>query len=361
MNRTTALTWSWLNVLTAKRYSALMQVYSNLDTALSEISENMLRELGCREETMMIVMNRLDEFDPAAYEAELAKRDLKLISIEDEEYPAQLKTIADPPTFLYYSGDLSVLDQPCIALVGKREMSSYGQRVTESFVPDFVRAGMVTVSGLAYGIDAVVAKETIAAGGKTVAALGHGLGMIHPKSNVVLAKEIVANGGLILSEYPLDARPDKHTFPGRNRIIAGLSLGTVVLEAGEGSGALITVDLALDYGRDVFAVPGQVFDPNYIGCHQVIAKGTAKLVMSAADVLNEIGVVAGQSQEKESTYKPSNAVEEAIIKVLTTMPQSSGDIVQKAGLETGVINSALTMMELAGAAKNVGGGQWVKN
>ena len=360
MNRTTALTWSWLNVLSAKRYTALTQVYSNLDDALVEISPNMLKELGCKDETMMIVMNRLEEFDPAAYEVELAKRDLELITIEDEQYPALLKTIADPPTFLYYSGDLSILSQPCIGLVGRREMSSYGQRVTESFVPDFVRAGMVTVSGLAYGIDAVVAKETMLAGGKTVAALGHGLGMIHPKENAKLAKDIVANGGLILSEYPIDARPDKHTFPGRNRIIAGLSLGTVVLEAGEGSGALITADLALDYGREVFAVPGQVFDPNFAGCHEVIAKGTAKLVTSAKDVLSDIGIVARESTEKESTYIPSNAVEEAIIKVLTTMPQSSGDIVEKAGIETGVINSALTMMELAGAAKNVGGGQWVR-
>jgi DNA processing protein len=201
-----------------------------------------------------------------------------MIRVADDVYPTQLKTIDDPPIFLYYKGSLEITKQPCIAAIGTRTMSAYGDRVTEAFVPPLVRAGMVTVSGLAYGIDAAVAKETLLAGGNTIAVLGHGLGMISPKAHRMLADDIVTHGGLLLSEFPLDVRPDKYTFPARNRIIAGLSLGALILEATEDSGSLITADLALDYNRDVFAVPGNVFDPNYAGCHALIRKGSAQLV-----------------------------------------------------------------------------------
>lgn len=360
MDRTTALTWSWLNVLNTKRLEALLRVYGDLVKALAHLDESMLKELGCRDDTAMTVLNRRDEFDPQTYEQELAKRNLSFLTIDDTEYPQRLREIPDAPVFLYWRGDLAVLGQPCIALVGTREMSDYGRRVTESFVPDLVAAGLITVSGLALGIDAAVARETLAAGGRTVAVLGHGLAKIYPAENARLAEEIVANGGLILSEFPLDALPGKYTFPARNRIIAGLSLGTVVLEAPEGSGALITADLALEYGRDVFVVPGQIFDTNYAGCHQMLGKGHAKLVGSAADILCELGVVAPETSHTSSLYAPKSAAEEALLRVLTTMPQTTDDLTQRSGLSASVIAASLTMMELAGAAKQVGHGQWVR-
>ncbi|MFA7682384.1 MAG: DNA-processing protein DprA, partial [Candidatus Peribacteraceae bacterium] len=238
MTRENTLVWSWLGVLTKKRYDVLQDVYGNLDEALGHMSEELLKSLGCREETVWKTLNRLEEFDPSAYDQELKKRDLHLLSIEDASYPEALRTLPDPPVFLMYRGDLTILSQPCIALVGTRNMSSYGKRVVEEFVPAFVSAGMVTVSGLALGIDTYVAQQTIALSGRTVAVLGHGMAQIFPRSNARLAEQIVENGGLLLSEFPLDSAPDKYTFPARNRIIAGLSLGTVVLEAGEGSGAL---------------------------------------------------------------------------------------------------------------------------
>ncbi|OGJ82942.1 DNA protecting protein DprA [Candidatus Peribacteria bacterium RIFOXYC1_FULL_58_8] len=358
MDRPTALIWSWLNVLNAKRLAALLQVYGDMTKALQHIDEPLLQELGCRGDTVFAVLNRLEECDPAVYEQELKKRRLSFLTIDDSEYPRHLKEIADPPVFLYWRGDLTILDQPCIALVGTRAMSDYGRRVAESFVPELVRAGLVTVSGLALGIDATVARETIAAGGRTVAVLGHGLGKIYPRENARLAEEIVEAGGLYLSEFPLDAEPGKYTFPARNRIIAGLSLGTVVLEAPHGSGALITADLALDYGREVFVVPGPIFDPNYAGCHQMLGKGHAKLVSSAADILLELGVVA--SEAAQSSYDPKSEAEAALLNVLTTMPQTSDDLMERSGLPAGQIASALTMMELSGAAKQVGHGQWVR-
>ncbi|MBI1934480.1 DNA-protecting protein DprA, partial [Candidatus Peregrinibacteria bacterium] len=250
-------------------------------------------------------------------------------------------------------------DQPCIALVGTRRMSLYGKRTAQEFTSAFVRAGVVTVSGLAQGIDAEVACETIRSGGRTIAVLGHGLGMIYPASHKELAAQIVENGGLLLSEYALDTEPTQHTFPERNRIIAGLSLGTVVLEAPEGSGAIITARLALEDNREVFAVPGQIFDENSQGCHALIAKGQARLVADPLDVLQEVGMMVSDTGEK-TDYVPADAHEGKIWEALTSMPQKVDDIVERTALDPAIIGAKLTILELAGVARNTGGGMWVR-
>ena len=358
MDRPTALIWSWLDVLNAKRVALLTEAYGDLTKALAHINEEMLKELGCRDDTVYRTLNRLEEFDPDIHEAELAKRNIQFLSFEDDAYPAQLKTIPDAPVFLYFKGDLDVLAEPCLALVGTREMSPEGKRIVEAFVPSIVHAGMVTVSGLALGIDSAVAEETLAAGGKTVAVLGHGLSQIFPKENARLAERIVKEGGLILTEFPLDGKTGKFTFPARNRIIAGLSLGTVVLEAGAGSGALITADLALDYGREVFAVPGSIFDPNFAGCHAILSRGTAKLVTMPDQVLSEVGIVALPAER--SSFDPRSSEESALWKALTSMPQAMDDLAEHSGLPTAAVASTLTVLEIAGAAKNMGNGTWVR-
>lgn len=361
MTLASALRWSWMNVLTMKRVEMLRTRFKDLDAALEHVSLEMLRELGCREDTSMLAMNRLEEFDPEAYAGILRKRDIRFLSFEDEEYPPSLREISDAPIFLYAMGDLGVLNQPCLGMVGTREMSEYGKRVVGMLVPDIIRAGMVTVSGLAFGIDAEVAKETVATGGRTVAVLGHGLGMIYPKQNERLAEEIVQKGGLILSEFPLDTRPDKYTFPARNRIIAGLSLGTVVVEAALESGSLITAELALEYGREVFAVPGQIFDSHYAGCHQLIARGHAKLVTSASEILTDIGIVSSaQGGAPVQSYTPETPEEEQILKILTTMPMVLDDLAEKTELPPSALSATLTMLEIRGIVKNIGGGKWVR-
>ncbi len=189
MQKETALIFSWINVLTKKRYDALVEKFGSLDEALGNIDQNILKELSCQEETIFRVLNRMDECDPGSYQAELTKRSISIITIEDAQYPARLKQIADPPVFLYYKGSLDIVNEPTIACVGKREMSAYGQRVVDHFIPVFIRGGMVTVSGLAAGIDAAVAKESIRSNGKTVAVVGHGLADIYPSANRGLAKE----------------------------------------------------------------------------------------------------------------------------------------------------------------------------
>jgi len=357
--RDAALTWSALGILSKRRYDALLQVYGDLDAALAALDDRVLKGLGCRPETIERTMKLLRSFEPDVYAAGLEKHGLTLLSIEGDDFPKALRTIPDPPVFLTYRGDLTALDQPCVGVVGTRETSRYGLRVCENIVEPIARAGVVTVSGLARGIDAEVARSTLRAGGRTVAVLAHGLAMIHPRSSAMLAGEIVDRGGLLLSEFPLEAPPDKYTFPARNRLIAGLSRATIVLEAGVGSGALITAELALEYGRDIYAVPGQIFDPNYGGCHRLIASGQATLLTTADDLLRDLGIVA--PDPGRPSYTPRDEVEAAVWEVLTSLPQSASDIVDRSRLDAGTVNAALTMMELQGGAKNVGGGTWVRN
>ncbi len=350
-----------MNALNSKRLTTLLDRFDTLEEAVKHLTPDLLRELGLKEETALLILNRLDEFDEAMYQTELKKRDLRLIAIDEDEYPPLLKQIPDAPVFLYVRGNLKVLGDPCIALVGAREMSEYGRRVVSHLIPPLVAAGVVTVSGLAYGIDAEVARETLRIGGPTVAVLGHGLGMIYPKAHAKLADEIVKAGGLLLSEFPLDIQPDQYTFPARNRIIAGLSLGTVVVEAAEGSGSLITADLALDYNRDVFAVPGQLFDPNYRGCHQLISRGQAKLITDASEILTELGVVSPTLPLGDRpTFVAGSEEETKIFGSLSTMPQSLDDLVVKSKLDAAAANATLTILELKGVVRNVGAGQWVR-
>ena len=353
-----SLAWATLNLLTKKRYDFLMETYGSLVEAWAHLDQTMLKQLGCREETILKTLNEVEELDLSAHEKFLTKSSIRLIVMNDEEYPEALRDIADPPVFLFARGNLALLREPMIAVVGTRNMSAYGRRIISTFVPEFIRAGFVTVSGLAIGIDAEVAKETMAAGGKTIAVLGAGLGAIYPKANARLADEIVAHDGLLLTEYPLHIAPDKYTFPARNRIIAGISLGTLVAEAAAQSGSLITASLALEYGKEVFAVPGPIFDPNMEGTHHLIQKSGAKLVASAQDVLVELGVIV-PSESQKSTYHPQTPDEELLQKNLTTMPQSVDTLAEKSGMPISSINATLTLMELKGGAKNVGSGQWV--
>ncbi len=359
MTPDTCLLWWWLHILDYRRYTALIDRFGSLDEASLRLSPQLLRELNMREEKIASVLSRREAFKPERYLFEMARRKIDLFSIEDERYPQALKNIADPPVFLSAIGNLEALSHPMIGVVGTREMSGYGKRVVEAFVPPLARAGLTTVSGLALGVDAAVARETLRAGGRTVAVLGHGLARIYPQSNSTLADEIVARGGVLLSEFPLEVPPDKYTFPARNRIIAGLSKAPLVCEAPEGSGAIITAKLALEYGRDVFAVPGTAFDEHFAGCNQLIAQSEAQLAGSADDILVALGYVPGSKNGKRP-FSPQSEHEEILYRLLTAMPQSVDQLVERSGLDAAQVGVALTMMELSSAVRSLGGGQWIR-
>ncbi len=353
------LRWATLTILTKKRYDFLLREYGSLENAWGKLNASLLQKMGCKEQTVERVLTEMKELAVEETARTLEDRGITFFTIDDDTYPEMLKNIADPPVFLFALGNLALLREPSIALVGTRDMSSYGKRVVQALVPELVSAGFITVSGLALGIDAEVAKETMRAGGRTIAVLGHGLQSIYPRKNARLAEEILLSEGLLLTEYPLHTTPDTFTFPARNRIIAGLTLGTVVLEAASQSGSLITASLALDYGREVFAVPGQIFDPHFTGTHELIAKSGAKLVQTSGDILRELGVVIPEG-EKSAGYRAQTAEEKILLASLTSLPQSIDDLVEKSELPVASLNATLTLMELKGGAKNVGAGMWVK-
>lgn len=360
MDFPTALRFFSLGILTKRRYDSLLLRFGSLADAWDHLDEELLIELRCRPDTVEGAMKR-KKMSVESIQEKMEKADAQLVTMEDSTYPAMLRDIPDPPVFLSYHGDCSILDGLCIGVVGTRAMTAYGRRATEHFVSACVDRRLVTISGLALGVDSLVARQTIASGGKTVAVLGSGLGEIFPLTNTKLAEEIVAGGGLLLSELPPDMLPTRYTFPGRNRIIAALSKGVLVIEAGEKSGALITAELALDYGREVFVVPGPVFSAASTGCNALIASGGGKLAVSPEEVLRDLGVIAGISRTplRSDSYRCSSPAEQAILGILSGLPQSSSDLIEKSGLAPGDVTSALTALELGGAAGNTMEG-WVR-
>lgn len=219
----------------------------------------------------------------------MLKMKIEEISIESKEYPEQLREIYDAPLKLYVLGNKEILKQPSIAIVGSRKATEYGKKVALQFSKNLSRNGINIISGLALGIDTCAHLGTLNSNsiGKTIAVLGGGLDEIYPKQNVELAKQIIKNGGCIISEYPLETKPEKLHFPQRNRIISGLAKGVLIVEASEKSGSLITADFALEQGRDVFAVPGNISSSTSFGTNNLIKQG-AKLVTSYEDILIEI-------------------------------------------------------------------------
>ena len=216
----------------------------------------------------------------------MIKNSIDIISIEDKEYPELLKNIYSPPINLYIRGDKNILNQPSIAVVGCRYATDYGLKNAQKFAFDLSKSGFNIVSGLARGIDSFAHIGAIKAKGITTAVLGNGLDFIYPKENVRLAQQILDCGGAIISEYPLGTKPDKNNFPARNRIISGMCNGVFVVEAKEKSGTLITLDFALEQGRDVFAIPGNIDSENSFGTNEIIKQG-AKLVTCSQDIIEE--------------------------------------------------------------------------
>jgi len=209
---------------------------------------------------------------------------MQTIDVKHKNYPKLLKEIYDPPQTLYVNGPLKSKEKYPLAVVGTRKVSLYGQKITRSLVKVLAQAGFTIISGLALGVDGIAHQTTLDVGGRTIAVLGSGLDIIYPSSHQQLAQKIIESNGVIVSEYEPKSRPSKWTFPARNRIVAGMSLGTLVIEAPKKSGALITARFALEQGREVFAVPGSVYNENSAGCNLLIKMG-AKPVTKPEDIL----------------------------------------------------------------------------
>ncbi len=248
-----------------------------------------LESLRLRPEAIESIMARDREAQAAAEIARVRQLGADILLLDDGVYPSLLREIADPPITLYVTGAWEAcLDQPCVALVGSRRCSTYGQNTALMLARDLAQRGVTIVSGLARGIDAAAHRGALEAGGRTVAVMGTGIDQIYPRDHKKLAGEILGNGGALVSEFPLGTPPAPQNFPYRNRVISGLSLGVVLVEAAENSGSLITARLAMEQNREVFAVPGNITSRNSFGTNYLIKGAGAKLVQQWQDVVTEL-------------------------------------------------------------------------
>ncbi len=275
----------------------------------------------------------------------------------DAAYPILLKQIADPPAVLYLQGNSALLNLPCVAMVGSRAATAYGKRTAYKLASDLARTGVTVVSGLALGIDGESHKGALSVGGGTVGVLGCGLDVVYPRQNKELYKKM-RREALLITEYPLGVRPDGFRFPARNRIVAGLCRGVVVVEAAKKSGSLITAGMALDEGRDVFAVPGQIDSFKSSGTHWLLQQG-AKLVQSAEDVLVEMETLAkgSESSSKMSHVPPRDLGKDAssLLEKIEVYPCSRSDLIVRSGLSSAKVAELLLLLELEGLVEIVPG------
>ncbi len=293
--------------------------------------------------------------DPTTTMERLGKLGIKVLTISSPDYPSLLKQTYDPPFLLYVRGELIPQDELAIAFVGSRKMTRYGLEVTENLVQNLVAHGLTIVSGLAFGVDVASHQAALDAGGRVIAVLASGVDIITPSSNTYLAERILKEGrGAIISEHPLGTVPQRYFFPVRNRIISGLSLGTVVIEATEKSGTAHTARAALEQGREAFAVPGSIFSPLSVGTHNLIKAG-AKLVNSVGDILEELNLEARSLNLEAREVVPESPEEEKILEILLDDEVPIDEIIQKSGLATSQVAATLTMMEMKGKVKNLGG------
>lgn len=330
---------------------------------LGQIVEAKHKELvlaGMDDETALSFTRWRDNNPPAKTAEMLAREGIWTVALHEEKYPALLSEISDPPLALFIRGELPGKERPFLSVVGTRRVTSYGRLACEKLIAPLAAQNIVIVSGLALGLDAIAHETALASRGITVAVLGGGIdrATVSPRANQKLAERIITSGGAIISEYPPHYPPDIFTFPARNRIIAGLSQGTLVIEAPRSSGALITAACALDYNRDVMAVPHQINAAMGEGCNTLIKQG-AKTISSHEEVMESFGLICRPGAEQR--LNPELAGPEArVFSILNNEPKHLDLIIELTGLSSQEAASATALLEIKNQAKNVGGMRFIK-
>lgn len=296
--------------------------------------------------------------DPAADLDACRRLGLRVITWDDPDYPERLRVIDYPPAVLFVKGNLLAVQTWSVAVVGTRRPTYYGAQVARTLSRDLAASGVTVVSGLAVGIDTEAHLGALDAGGWTVAVLGSGLDQVYPPKNEALARRIAESGALV-SEFPPGTPPAPQNFPIRNRIISGLSLGVVVVEAGENSGALITAGYAADQGREVFAVPGPITSPQSRGTNRLIQDG-AGLVTGADDVLEALKLARLNQQLELRQAAPETELELILVKLLDHTPTHIDDLVRQAERPAGEVGATLALLELKGLVRHIGGQFYVR-
>jgi DNA processing protein len=334
------------------KISQLLEHFTTMEYAW-KASAGELKRAGLDSKTVETIVNLRPRISLNTEIDGLKQHKVKVLTCNSPAYPQRLKEIYDYPPVLYVRGNLLPEDECCIAVVGTRRATVYGRQAAEEIVSDLARNKITIISGLAKGIDSVAHRAAIEADGRTIAVFACGLDIVYPAENAKLAREVIEHGALI-SEYPLGTRPRADNFPRRNRIMSGLSLGVLVVEAGESSGALITANQAVEQNREVFAIPGNILSPVSRGTNHLIQEG-AKLVRNYVDVLEELNLAIMAQQLEMKELLPADETESLLLKQLSHEPTHIDVLCRNSGLEMALVSSTLTMMELKGMVKHVGG------
>jgi len=329
----------------------LWEAFGSIKAAWQASEKSIFRIEGISKPAVRAFLENRDKISLDAELESVGKSNVNVLTFDHKEYPAGLLNIYDPPPVVYIKGQLPKNDEKTVAIVGTRKASRYGRETARKLAYELASLGFTIVSGLASGIDTAAHEGALEAGGKTVAVFGCGVDIIFPSANRRLSERIVDSGAL-LSEFPMGTKPEKGTFPRRNRIISGLSLGTIVVEGHYDSGAMITAKYAVDQGREVFAVPGNVALDQSKGPHWLIKNG-AKLVEDVDDVLEELNMVRPKIKNDETrmmnqcaNYSNLNDEEQRIVKVLSLEPKYIDNISQETGLPIPEVSSRLMLLEV---------------
>lgn len=340
----------------AVRMQGLVAYFGDLQSAW-RASPADLAEAGLGSRMIERVVQARESVDLDKVWRKIETQGIKILTWQDEAYPQRLKEIDQPPPVLYIRGGYLPDDLFAVAIVGTRRVTPYGRQITEELASFLAANGLTVISGLARGVDAIAHQTALKAGGRTIAVLGSGVDKIYPPEHRGLAEQMMERGAII-SDYAPGTPPEASNFPPRNRIISGLSLAVVVVEAGETSGALITAEFAAEQGREVFAVPGSILAPQSKGTNKLIQKGALPL-LSVNDLMQALDVTRVGEQKAARKIMPSDAVEAKLLTVLTNEPMQIDEIRNQAELPIEKVSAALALMELKGMVRQVGGMNYV--
>lgn len=340
----------------AVRFQALLDAFGDAQKAW-EASPQALQSAGLSAKIIENLLKvRSQENLDKVWEQIIAKN-IQVVTWLDETYPKRLKEIDQPPPVLYVSGEIKPEDECAVAIVGTRRVTPYGRQITEEITSILARHRVTIISGLARGVDAIAHQTAINSGGRTLAVLGSGVDRIYPPDNRRLAERLITQGALI-SDYPLNTAPEASNFPPRNRIISGLAMTVIIIEAGLDSGAMITASFAADQGREVFAVPGNITAPQSQGTNRLIRDG-ARPLLSAQDILETLNLDNIQEQQAARVILPADATEAQLLHVIGQEPVHVDEIRSQTGLPIEKVSAALAMMELKGMVRQVGGMNYI--
>lgn len=334
-------------------FSKAEKVLKNFDNAEDIFDKNLVKSKIIDADLLDIKSKLLETDEEKFYEkvsSELYKYSVTPVTYLSKDFPEKLKNLDSPPLVLYTKGDISLLSKKSIAIVGTRKPTDYGKIVCERFTKPLVASGLVTVSGLAYGIDTVVAECTLAAGGKTIAVLGGGLDSIYPSQNKALAEKI-ENSGLLVSEYRPKVKPTNYSFVNRNRLVSGLSLGTLIIEAGKSSGTMTTANFAINQGRELFVVPGNINSLQSEGTNNLIDEMPEAFTISPERILMVLKIKKKEIKEETKQEKQVDMLEQSILNVLSENELSFDELAEKTGASASALAAKLIKLEMFGLVK----------